>query len=432
IASGALTGASIAGGIAQQFMDDDIVGGVTTAANAAQRILQAQDDQKVYGFSPTPQERAALLRQQVKLGMDVGESRRKAMSGGPTVLNQMGDLRIEQAGDAELADIFAAQNIPIQVDHFNETAKTYEGGKPQLLRDLVEVQAQKEVELVGEKEVARILGRRKTDLRNLGKSVDMEPLPSPADIANDDHAIQDIRDAYVAREINSKQAVDQLAKLGALPRVAEAPRRRRKTIQEISEQETTVQRHVDPKSGEELGHSINTIDKDGHVRINNMNWKSDRKTGLSPDFATHIDHHTPSQLQTAFRDAAQQLELERRAGQPAATSEQVLARMEEDFNAVRARFPGPAASLPVPGQGGQPPVFAGRAVQVHKELVGKVALKPITQWNEQELELGLQAVSTLMLDLQRLEQSGIADPRIPKMLQDAIQISSEINARRNR
>jgi hypothetical protein len=103
---GGLGGASIGSRFAGQIADDDIAGALGTAATTTAGIVQNLEDQRVYGYTPTREEKAALGKAAIEAGTTLGAWEKAARQGGGTVGEQAGlakraveQRQVEMAGD---------------------------------------------------------------------------------------------------------------------------------------------------------------------------------------------------------------------------------------------------------------------------------------------------------------------------------------------
>lgn len=93
-----LAGANIGANIAGNLQEGDYGAALNTAATTAGGLNQAYQNQKLYGFQPTKEDRAALQHLAIKAGTSLGDLENKARQGHGTVAQQLGYA--QQADDA--------------------------------------------------------------------------------------------------------------------------------------------------------------------------------------------------------------------------------------------------------------------------------------------------------------------------------------------
>jgi hypothetical protein len=242
--TGALTGASIGGGIAQQFAGGDIAGGVTTAASAAQGIMQSMQDQKLYGYSPTSQERAGYLQQALKLNTNLRQVGLQSAQTGIPIPQLLQNMQIEQATMEELGGMF--QDFGLTGEQAFEQGKSYPGGTPQLWQDLQGEGSKLAAKATGQKAYATSYQGLKAQVSFWGQQEKMEPHASQQEINEWDQRIEDIHELVQTGELSPEQGNQQLELLGPPPRRVQTQRRTPPTVQERIKRGFTVQQLAMP------------------------------------------------------------------------------------------------------------------------------------------------------------------------------------------
>lgn len=107
-----LTGASMGANLAGGIESGNIAGALGTAAQGAQSLLMAQDDQRMYGYQPTHQEKALIAHAALQAGTNIGDLSRSAMTGGTTVLHELNRVQSARMDDAQLEKMLLDRNMP--------------------------------------------------------------------------------------------------------------------------------------------------------------------------------------------------------------------------------------------------------------------------------------------------------------------------------
>lgn len=205
VLEGAATGAQVG----QAFVGGDVAAGLATAAGAARGVMQTMEDQKLYGYSPTPQERAAYAKLALKSGTTMGQLRGMALGSDSTIPEILQAFQVSQAETDRIGDMLADAGIPMSGPEFQERAPGHEGGAMGLFLDLSSVMAQGKAQAAGKKAFAQKYNTAKAEIQIAGELERMEGhIPQHA-ISEKDQRIEDIHEAWQMGELSDAQAIQQ-------------------------------------------------------------------------------------------------------------------------------------------------------------------------------------------------------------------------------
>lgn len=229
--SSILTGASIGGQIGQQFGIGDIAGGVTTAASAARGIMQAQEDQELYGYSVSPKERMGHLQAGLKLGLTPAQLARAARETGTTIPKVLYSAQVEAADAQRTQEMLVDAGIMMSEAEFTARAEDYPGGPMSLFLDLQSQVGEMEAAFAGRKAYETVMGTKRGEAHAAAVREGMEVGYDPRAIANQVATLNALDQAQRDGDLTLEQATQQAADLPPL-QLVERPRRTPRTVEE--------------------------------------------------------------------------------------------------------------------------------------------------------------------------------------------------------
>lgn len=232
--SAGLTGAAVGGQMAQQFGAGDIAGGVTTAAGAARGVMQTMEDQKLYGYSPSPQERAAYAKLALKSGTSMGQLRGMALQSDSTIPQLLQAYQIAGADAERKQGMLTDAGIMMSVPEFDEAAARHPGGDMGIFLDMQSQVGEFKAQMAGKKAFAQRYNSAKAEIQIAGELERMEGhIPQHA-ISEKDQRIEDIHEAWQMGELSDAQAIQQFDRYVGPPlRRVQTPRQTTPTWQEL-------------------------------------------------------------------------------------------------------------------------------------------------------------------------------------------------------
>lgn len=246
--SAGLTGAAVGGSIAQQFGAGDIAGGVSTAAGAARGLMQSMEDQRLYGYSPTKQERAQIATMALKAGMTMPQLKGMASQMGVTVPEALQIVQFERADAQQTQDILDSMNIPMSAVEFDQFAANYPTRRDAFFAAGGEVAAF-EARTAAQKAFATDMAQANAGIAAAVQHENMEWHYAPQALANHALAQQDIAAAVDRGELTPEQGRQLLAGL-EIPQPRPVPRQTPMTIEEDEEVSTkTGNQYVRDRDG---------------------------------------------------------------------------------------------------------------------------------------------------------------------------------------
>jgi hypothetical protein len=99
-----LTGAALGSQIGGQLADKDYAGAIGTAATTAAGIVEYKENERLYGYQPTKEDKAAFGKLAIEAGTTLGDVAKRASQNGTTIGQELGVAReTEQRRDVALA-----------------------------------------------------------------------------------------------------------------------------------------------------------------------------------------------------------------------------------------------------------------------------------------------------------------------------------------
>lgn len=134
-------GAQVGGGL----VNGDIAGPLAAVGGFAGNLLQAQQNQRLFGYNASPQERAAIVHHAISMGADIGAMQQIALHGGPSITHQVGALTGYNNDMNHLEQTLRDQNIPMTGPDFQALAQRFPGGRPALFQAYKQQQQQQAI-----------------------------------------------------------------------------------------------------------------------------------------------------------------------------------------------------------------------------------------------------------------------------------------------
>ncbi|HEU00250.1 hypothetical protein LCGC14_0589810 [marine sediment metagenome] len=439
--AGAGFGAQLGGQIGSVFASGDVarqdIAGFTSAAKAASGLIQARDDQRLYGGPVTAQDRALYTRAALKVRTSLSKLKDIAAQTGQFIPEIIHGLGIEQENTEQFGERLAKLGFPGTAQ--DADALVQQGAYPNRMAVLQAAQgeqAEREVQTAAQKTYANRLANLRGEQDFFAQQAgNMKRQAVPRDVNERDHRIEDVDGAFRNGDMNAQQAIERIDAI-----MADKPR--------------LTYRPVEPTVQDEWGKNFAIVQRpmpDGSLsrpfmvrrgrrtpenptgEMHMEGWIGGKGKGMDLDFGTYYRGLTPAQRQASYRDTFNELFLTRQKGQPDPGPPEVYKAMEAKYDIFGELYPvepggAPAAQGGPPGQAAQVPP-AQRATQAFGALLQRVNQKPIDTWSEQELVLAGDTIDAIVLDIER---SGTRDPNLLAILAQVLEFSDVINAQRNR
>jgi hypothetical protein len=224
--SAGLTGASIGGRMAGQFGQGDIAGGVTTAAQTVRGITQSIEDRELYGYSPTPQERAAYAKSLAEVGLTPQQAAMAARATGGTIQGVIYSAQAADADDKNLRDMLTKVGWTGSLDEFDTLVERHPSGTRQgAFLDLYVQKGMRDAQTAGQEAYLRKLSGLHAEQDYFASLAGpMKRKTAARDVNERDQRIADVTEALQTGEMNLQQASAELDKIAAIqPRVTYSP-----------------------------------------------------------------------------------------------------------------------------------------------------------------------------------------------------------------
>jgi hypothetical protein len=410
-----LTGAAVGAQMGQQLGVGDYAGAVGTAAQTVQKVQQYQEDQAMYGYSPSQQERAMFARLALENGLDPGQIRFNAMQGGPTLPNAIVSTKIANAGDKELRDILDDEGIAMPTADYKALVATDFNGDSfaaiQAHRNMMD-----ERELRQQEALAFAKAKRRVEGETAGhaQAMNMEHVPVEQSVQDFNELDKALTAEVQAGRISVKQYTDTMEDNPV--QTVLRPRKKKSTQELAAEQLEVVQLEIPGQPGVKVSAIAKTLaptprNPEQQIEYEILDELPMPTAGQT--FGEMLRSLKPTQRARLYNDAAGVAELKAEKGKPA----DIIGTMREAHDEMQKAMGAGAAT----GTDGPAPE---QKVQQAYSALKEMRQKPPAQWTPQDVDRAGQLLESTANNLNNAPNT----PEMKAVYNDLANIAAEVAA----